>query len=321
MSAAKQNFIERISVIINTIEDTSSYGNFLIDKEPSAVRHNNQARLLRNGLTISAFTILEDFIKQRVGEAMQAVPTLNIKFDSLPKSIKLISTFGAMESIRAKSENIKRQSGDDDCITFIKNNCFHLGSTTDNDAYSFSEYSWGWSKSNLGSDDILVILKTFGIKNCWNVINSLSRETGRTLISSQESFTNFAMSRHSAAHSPIANVDFDTLKNHVNTSLVLAFAVDILLSLSLALYKKNDTVHLAGCYNFTNHVFMYRYVLEVGSSWKEFSDKNSIRAYKVYNNYDLAKIAATQNSINTKRLLIIKSGAEKKMIDWHTLTS
>ena len=64
-SLARTEYFERISSIISSFERQHLYNNFLNEISPIESPHNNQARLLRNGLSISNFCFFEDLIKQR----------------------------------------------------------------------------------------------------------------------------------------------------------------------------------------------------------------------------------------------------------------
>lgn len=64
---AKTEYLQRISSIVKSLEQQHLYNNFLNELAPGEVLHNNQARLLRNGLSISNFCFFEDFIKSRIG--------------------------------------------------------------------------------------------------------------------------------------------------------------------------------------------------------------------------------------------------------------
>lgn len=57
-SIARTEYFERISSIISSFERQHLYNNFLNELSPTESLHNNQARLLRNGLSISNFCFL-----------------------------------------------------------------------------------------------------------------------------------------------------------------------------------------------------------------------------------------------------------------------
>jgi hypothetical protein len=66
MPTAKDNFISRISNFEKIVSPESPSDTVLTTRALTETVHNEKVRMLRNGMAIIGFTILEDFIKNRV---------------------------------------------------------------------------------------------------------------------------------------------------------------------------------------------------------------------------------------------------------------
>lgn len=85
----------------------------LIDVGIIQSTHNGVANLLRKGLGIVAFNILEDFIKKRSSEALSRVSASRISFSKLPVKLQEAAILEAVSSLafRAKLEKKKAEIG------------------------------------------------------------------------------------------------------------------------------------------------------------------------------------------------------------------
>lgn len=96
----------------------------------------------------------EDFIKSRLGECLQDLPSIFRDFQSIPDALQQVITINALESIQKRGETIKRSKSIPDAINFIQENTYSIGSTYNNSTpYSISKFSLGWSKENINFDD------------------------------------------------------------------------------------------------------------------------------------------------------------------------
>ncbi|NUF85750.1 hypothetical protein, partial [Acinetobacter seifertii] len=125
ISTARTEYFERINSIISSFERQQIYNNFLNELSPIESLHNNQARLLRNGLSISNFCFFEDFIKSRLGECLQELPNIFSDFESLPEALQQVLTINALESIQKRGETIKRSKSTPDAIKFIQEHTYN----------------------------------------------------------------------------------------------------------------------------------------------------------------------------------------------------
>ena len=133
MSLARRNFLDRLAVFSRTLNS-----DYLRDKGVVLNSRNEKARILRNGISIIAFTILEDFIKERTGEILGGISTSTIAFNLLSPKIQQATTFNAMKSILQRANNMKR--GNEDWLSFIQDEAKNIASSA-NFPFSLSKFS------------------------------------------------------------------------------------------------------------------------------------------------------------------------------------
>jgi hypothetical protein len=314
MSSAKSNFITRIDTFNSIIIPEQANDISLNSKALNEILHNEKVRMLRNGMSIIGFTILEDFIKRRTGEILKSIGTTNCNFNLLPEKLKESVTFQALKGINSRAETLKRNS--EDYISFIQNETGFISSTK-NSVFEFSEYSIGWDKSNLNSTDISKILGVFNVLGGWNSIQILSSLINCSLLNPNEIFKNFAMNRHKSAHNTDADSLLTDLESFIYQSKTIAFCFDALINKSLSYIRLNDSNFLNGSTKTDPTNIKIRYLLEVNGKWKEYVNSNFSRAFRVSQDYALILNSAKLRAELAKEVLLIKY--ENNLIrDWYT---
>ncbi len=195
----------------------------LVEKAPDEKEHNLRSKALRNGIAIIGFSVLEHFIRARIGEILLSFDRVSTPFEDLPKKIQEIATQGAIKGIMA------RMKYNDDPIVFTQSESAIIASSQ-NTTYQISQYSIGWDGSNLHVDDIDYIFKCFNIKAGWLNIDSLSTKLDLAILSSKEAFKNAAQRRHDAAHNVYAKIQPTDLENFVREAYAIALGFDLLVS-------------------------------------------------------------------------------------------
>jgi hypothetical protein len=303
MASAKNNFITRIntfnSIIYPNLPDDVS----LNSKALTETLHNEKVRMLRNGMSIIGFTFLEDFIKRRTGEILKSIGTTGCNFNLLPEKIKEAVTFYALKGINSRADTLKRNS--EDFITFIQNETGFISSTKSS-VYELSEYSIGWDKSNLNSQDISEILTILNIEGGWNSIQRLSSLINCSILNPDQVFKNFAMNRHKSAHNSDANSLLTDLESFITQSKIIAFCFDALIDKSLSYIKLNNLSYLNLTLKTKPQDVKIRFLIEIGGKWKEFANNNLTRAFRTNIDYNVILIDAKLRAQTNKEILLIK---------------
>lgn len=303
MASAKVNFITRIntfhSIIYPTLPDDIS----LNSKALTETLHNEKVRMLRNGMSIIGFTILEDYIKRRTGEILKSIGSTGCNFNLLPEKLKEAVTFYALKGINSRADTLKRNS--EDFITFIQNETGFISSTKSS-VYELSEYSIGWDKSNLNSSDVSEILTILNVDGGWNSIQRLSSRINCSILNPDQVFKNFAMNRHKSAHNTDADSLLTDLESFISQSKIIAFCFDSLIDKSLSYIRLNNLSFLNLSIKTKPQDIKIRYLIEVSGQWKEYANNNFSRAYRTNTNYNSILIDAKLRAQANNEMLLIK---------------
>ena len=314
MPAAKEDFISRLNTLKSIIYPDTIADINLNSKALHETLYNEKVRMLRNGMSIIGFTILEDFIKRRTGEVLKSIgsPSSLCSFNNLPIKIKETVTFTALKGISARADMLRRNS--EDHILFVQDETTFISSTK-TASFELSAYSIGWEKSNINDSDIKDIFSIFNIDGGWAAIKNLSTVFNCSIIDPSNSFKNFATNRHKAAHNTDTDSAMGDLMSFENQSKIIALCFDSLLSKSLSYIVSNNTSFLNLSIKTKHTDIKFRILRYTHSKWKEFTQRNPSRAFRTNVNYlailNDAKIRAQAN----KEILIVKN-EDNSIKDW-----
>ena len=297
MATAKEVFIERFATLENVLSSAEVTPLSLTQRA-----HNEKARMLRNGLAIIEFNIIEDFIKRRIGEAFKFIGNCGISFNSLPDNIIEASVFHALKGIMVRAENLKRTS--EDYVSFIQSETKFISSTLDSN-FELSEYTLGWDKSNLSTEDLKVFFKIFNINGGWNSIKEVSSLLNITIVQPSDIFRNAAQRRHNAAHNPNADSPLNDLTDFILQAKIIALGCDALISKSLKYIKDNNNDFLQGNLKVTPSDLKFRFLKYVDGKWKEYVGNNT-RAYRVNTDFNTILTVSKSRASANSEILVIK---------------
>lgn len=314
MATAKIYFIERINTFSSIVYPQNTDEIKLNSKALTETLHNEKVRMLRNGMSIIGFTILEDFIKRRTGEVLKEISSTSCAFIHLPEKLREAVTFYALKGINTRAESLKRNS--EDFITFIQNETEFISSTKKS-AFELSEYSMGWDKSNLNANDISDFLKIFNVDGGWNSIQALSSRINCSILNPNQVFSNFATNRHKSAHNSNTDSLLTDLQSFITQSKIIAFCFDSLLNKSFSFIRLNNNDFLNGTIKTTQQAIKIRYIIESNGKWKEYQNNNFNRAFRTNSDYSLLLNEAKLRAELNKEVLLTKY-EDNSIREWFT---
>lgn len=279
MPSSKNNLIERLVYLRKSLDLQN-----LNDLPPSNVDHNNIAKVLRNGLAVVGFVSIEDFIKKRTGEILNEISNTTVPFNSLPEDLQYSTT---VESLKSLTRLVKLEPTKADKISFIQQNSSIIASTA-NTAYDLSEYSFGYSNSNINSGDIKQLMKSFYIKDPWRNMTRISARIGLTSFPLENSFENAAIRRHRAAHNSTTSTPIVDLQQFISEAFGIAISFDSLLVKSLNLIRAHNTTYLSGGTSIDNTMVNLSFIKKEGDLWK-YKRENQTRAVKNHSDKSVLK--------------------------------
>lgn len=272
MGTARDDFLERLGVFrgVATLP-------VLVNKAPSEREHNDSARLLRNGLAVVAFTLLEDFLRRRFEEAARCIDGNQVRFEDLPEKLRAAATAGVVHSL---SSQVRLRSYDEpERNQLIWRSAASLTSTKQA-AFDISPLLFGSRSSNLSVSEISDLLSILRVDGGWQALNAVAGRARLGVPALEESFRRFSQTRHAAAHDASTEVSPPDLESFYLEALAVGLAFDVLISRACRLLGAGDAAVLAGN-RIDSSTVAIRFVEPSARGWREIEEGRS-RAAQVH---------------------------------------
>ena len=195
--------------------------------------------MLRSGLTVAAFTSVEDFIRVRTGELLVHISRTVVRFEQLPDGLRRAATTEAMRAAYEQAKLMRKRG--EDPFPMVQQAATEIASTG-NGPLMINKYGLGYTGSNLATDDVSGILSCLQIADAWSEIDNIAARCGATSLSLKAAYLNGHNLRNSAAHDPAANVQPSDLQSFCNQAFSIALGFDILASRAARLYFVWETL-------------------------------------------------------------------------------
>lgn len=222
--------------------DNSLKSDAAVSKDLNQTEHNAIAQLFRNGLAVSAFALLEAFIRGRTGEILARISSgaHALPFNRLPDKLQDAAVYGAMEAL------VYRRKIDSDKVSFrgIMQDHAELIASTKRAPYQLSEYAFGYEKPNMNDESISALCKAFNVAEPWITIAAIASRCGLGQPKLKDDFANGMQRRHLAAHSADAQIEHTDLKDFTLTIRAVAIGFDLAMSAALGKMLTNDSAYL-----------------------------------------------------------------------------
>ncbi len=236
----------------------------LTDILPTSSPHNVAAKILRQGVAISAFASLEKYLEARVDAIIQRIPSSAIAGAALGDDLRYFLSGDAVIGL-ANRVNFAEKSARQNYIDT------KLALLSQYSAVPATYTSLGFSPRgpNVSEGDVSRALSVFTVDKPWKRLGDIARDLGSTRLNLKDDFVNLSKTRHRAAHEPGSNIPTADLKTHVETTILIAACFDCM--------AETITRALASATNFNNFkaivaatTLSYRFVdEEVSGTWVE----------------------------------------------------
>lgn len=227
MSVARKAVCEGLNQIRTAIDDFDLRDKALL---PDNRSHNASVRIIRNGLAVQCFNILEDFIKARTAEVLRDLSASHVAFTHLPEKLQLAATVDAVKAIAYQFRLRDKTTR----IDYAQQYTAKIASTAMG-AVELPEVAFFHSNSNIGKDQYRDALAAFAIDNPWNQVTGLCSRIGIAGMPSEKIFTSFAQRRHLAAHNANTAVSESDLLQSIIDAIGLTLAFDVLMTKAAAI--------------------------------------------------------------------------------------
>jgi len=305
--SAKSEFLERLQYLNAAITLPT-----LVDVGILPTEHNGVANLLRKGIGIVAFNILEGFIKNKSVESLNFLSTSRIQFNDLTEYLKNSSIYDALNSLNYHSRILKKD-GVSDWKTVIQEEALKISSTKNN-VFELSKYSLVYSGSNISSEEVTNFIKAFGMNNGWGFLKTISDSIGGGIPDLAQAYKNAADRRHSAAHTANFQYNHAWLANLKNEIIAIAASIDIAITARCRQVAASPGIKL-DVHNI-NSVLNFRFLEYDNGIYKETKQMGG-RSKKNWSNLTTA-INSIQPSLNSKNEFLIILNSSKRIEDWHS---
>ena len=303
--SAKTELFDRLKYLESAVNLPS-----MIDVGIALSEHNGVANLLRKGLGIVAFNILEDFIKNKTLESLLFISNSTINFSNLTESLQEASILGALSALVFRAKMEKKDGGD--WKTLIQDEAQKIYSTK-NATYELSKYSLVSANSNITADEIAEVLKAFGINGGWNKLKTVSDAIGGGLPDLCQTYKNAASRRHNAAHTAAFQYNYQWLSDIRNEILAISCSFEILLSARCRQIITDLNKNIAD--HDINNALNYRFLEQSGSEYRETNQVGG-RARKKWTSLDDA-INHIKPNLNARNEYLIVINNSRRIDNWY----
>jgi hypothetical protein len=282
-------------------------------KAPDETEHNESARILRNGLAVMAFAILEDFARTRAAEQLLVLQS-KVTFNALPTKLQEFATVGVIDAVWHR----KRYLPATQRVAFVQAHATHVSSTTVA-AYSLSPLAALSSEANVGEDTLAGFLKGLGVEAPWDQIASLSARLGFGALDARQAYKDLAQQRNQAAHEAGSNVEHSDLLSSIDAVFCIAATTDMLASTAVRAIC-NWTPGAAQVKVTSNHVAIRRLDKMVGTTpprWRE-SREGVARVLKVHVSENAARQSALARAAQAHES-VIQFRSPKRPVFWEVM--
>jgi hypothetical protein len=304
MMSAKDELFDRIKYLDYAIKQSN-----LIDNGIAQSEHNGAANILRKGLGIVAFNILEDFIKNKTIEALTQVANSGIEFSNLTSKLQNASILEALQALVFRAKLTKKEGGDWKAL--IQEETLKIHSTK-NQHFEFSQFSLLSSNSNVLTDEVPELLTAFGITGGWTKLKSVSDSIGGGIPDLNMSYRNASERRHNSAHLASFRYEYTWLSQIKRDIISISASIDILLTARCRQIRRNLLSEIS-IHNIDNDL-NYHFLEEDNGKYRE-TKQISGRARKVWNTLNEAEHTLKPRlEIQKEFLIILDSG--KNIVNW-----
>lgn len=222
----------------------------LQDVLPVGDPHNVSARILRHGIAVSAFAVLETYVKSILEYLVSRVALSPIIYTQFPDKLR---KFISVDSISGFNNNLYFIRDEAAKMLYVDS---HIASIAGYSANPPRYTSFGFSPTgaNVGHEDVKKGFGAFGMNDAWGELDSIATLIGASSLSLNNDFKTLAQARHSSAHDPAGNIPTATLQSNLNAAVLPGVTIDLLAKgLGSAIQSCADPTRLAAAITGISH--------------------------------------------------------------------
>jgi hypothetical protein len=267
---AREGFLQRVRALEAAVNSPSAL--LLLQHRPSKPTEDEMSRLLRNGLAVSSFAILEDFLRTRTSELLRRVSGSTLRFNELPAALQALCTSEVTTALRFQVE-LRKRNGED--ITPLVREAGRALASVSRKRYELSDLAFGRSRSNIGHRDVKEVMRAFNIPDGWGNITSFARRMGFAPLSLVEDFQGATTRRHLGAHVAGSETALGDLQGFPAQAIGIAAAFDALMSRASYRLVTADKAFASAKPSLTHDMISIRFIESDGIWFREIAVGNT----------------------------------------------
>jgi len=294
MSTSRSDFYVAMSGLLSICDEQ-----LLTDVLPLEDLKNINSRILRKGIAVSSFAMLESYLRHSFKHMMSSVSLTQIKYSDFDEKLKSFLSVNAIEGLATYLYFIKDKSKK---LAIVDDHVKELSSYLSNPPI-YTALGFSPRGSNVAADDVRVAFNAVGVVDPWAKLELIVRACGASTLNLRNDFEALSNARHSSAHHTVDNIPTEDLKSHLRAAVVIGMAVDILAKhAGTALEHCTKASEIAAAIN--RPIGPFRFLdEETSGSWVERASLTG-RGIKRYAALEAGKSGAVGRAI--KRYLIVR---------------
>jgi hypothetical protein len=277
---------------------------------PGNEAHNAAVRIIRNGLAVQCFNILEDFVKARTREALAAISAAAVQFGYLPEALQRATTWEAIKAIDVQLKGKEKA----DRVAFAQLYTAMIASTATS-PMQLLDIAFFHTGSNISKDQFRDALSAFAVDMPWAQLSGISSRLGLSGLPAENVFVSLAQRRHQAAHNAASAVSEADLIQSIRDVYGLAIGFDVLLSIAAFQLTKLNVSQPPGFRTVVSHSQIpMRFIRPQASGFAEIKEGNTRSTRRNKSAAALVPGATTRARKENGVVVVFDSGGE--IVEW-----
>lgn len=276
---------------------------------PAVRAPDDAGDLLRRGLTVSGFNLLEAFIAARLGEIATYLNGGSVQFVDLPEALQSRAIRNTLEIATSRARRMGRT------MTELRPLARDVGGSLAavDRALQLSTFTWLWQGSNMAVNDYAAILRSFHVDKPWQEGNTLAARLGFQSPDLESSLTDLTRERHKCAHEALYGVTAIWLRSVPVRLVALAISFDALVSVAATRLRAGEAGFFADDKAMTASGVVFRYLRERPTGAADMPE-GARRAYRVSGDANaLYAAAASRCRIHD---VLVRQAVAGNVVDW-----
>ncbi|WJR67814.1 HEPN domain-containing protein [Neorhizobium sp. CSC1952] len=219
MTIFRAEFYEALQAMLRATDEP-----LLTDQLAITSEHNTRARILRHGIAVSAFAMLERYVKNVFEHMMKELAQSSILYNDLPDKLR---RFIIVDSVAGLNNGAYFIRDEVQKINYIETHIASISLYKDNPP-TYTHLGFSPTGSNVGHEDIKKGFAAFGVQDPWGKLTTLSASVGSAYLNLQDQYKTLASARNSSAHDPAGNIPTTTLQSNLTAVIALGISIDLL---------------------------------------------------------------------------------------------